>query len=369
MNFIEEFKKGQSGTNKGIPFGDGLESLTEDTSGIHKGRMYVIGGAAKSGKTTFVDYAFILQPFLYCLDKNIKIKWKYFSFEIDRVSKEFDFMTYFLHRDYGIEEISLDGQTKFGKNTIPLSPDFLRGYILDDNNEPILVDSLLKEKIKEAYYRRIVPLFGEFDSEGRRISEGLIDFIENKKEPDKIQKDIIEMAKKEGKALKRGNNIYSFSFNSDSYYIVIIDHVRKISQPVGMSLKQTVDRFASNLVELRKLLKSWIFVPVVHTNRDVASTYNMQYMKGDLYPNEEHIKDTGNLSEDTNYLFTVFNPNDDKYALQSHFGLPIRDSRKNPLYPEMRTIHLVSSRHCPYPRHYRVMLKGNLKKFKKFNQE
>ena len=49
-NFIEEFNKGQRGEAKGIPFGEGLESITIDTSGIHKGRIYGVGGPEKSGK-------------------------------------------------------------------------------------------------------------------------------------------------------------------------------------------------------------------------------------------------------------------------------------------------------------------------------
>ena len=49
-NFIEEFNKGQRGEAKGIPFGEGLESITIDTSGIHKARIYGVGGPEKSGK-------------------------------------------------------------------------------------------------------------------------------------------------------------------------------------------------------------------------------------------------------------------------------------------------------------------------------
>ena len=60
------------------------------------------------------------------------------------------------------------------------------------------------------------------------------------------------------------------------------------------------------------------------------------------------------------------NPNDDKYNITKHFNVDIRDSRNNILHPNFKTIHLVSSRHCEFPRHFSVNMKGNIKKFEKF---
>ena len=47
------------------------------------------------GKSTLVDYAFIIQPYLQSLKDGNLVDWTYFSFEMDRVSKEFDFAIYF----------------------------------------------------------------------------------------------------------------------------------------------------------------------------------------------------------------------------------------------------------------------------------
>ena len=40
MNLIEEFKKGQSGGNKGLPMGEGLANVSKAVNGVQKGRMY-----------------------------------------------------------------------------------------------------------------------------------------------------------------------------------------------------------------------------------------------------------------------------------------------------------------------------------------
>ena len=82
-----------------------------------------------------------------------------------------------------------------------------------------------------------------------------------------------------------------------------------------------------------------------------------------IYPNSDDIKETGNLAEDCDFLFTLFNPNEDRYKLQKHFGKLIRDKEDNLIYPNMRTIHLVESRHTFYPQHFRFNMFGGIKKF------
>ena len=62
----------------------------------------------------------------------------------------------------------------------------------------------------------------------------------------------------------------------------------------------------------------------------------------------------------------MFNPNDAKFNLTKHFNLDIKDSAGSTLYPLLRTIHLVESRHCFYPLHFRVNMLGNIKHFEKF---
>lgn len=73
-----------------------------------------------------------------------------------------------------------------------------------------------------------------------------------------------------------------------------------------------------------------------------------------------------NLAEDADYLFTMFNPNDGKYNLNTHFDLELKDSKNNPFFPNMRTLHLVESRHCLFPQHFRTEMLGNVKSFKEF---
>ena len=135
-NFITEFNKGQKGSNKGLYMGEGLGNISKAINGIQRGMTYGIAAGPKVGKSTFVDYGFVIEPYLYALENKISANWIYFSFEMDRVAKEFDFMTYFIFKEYNIEIIELPtGVTVNGETEIPLSSNYLRGRIVDDNDE------------------------------------------------------------------------------------------------------------------------------------------------------------------------------------------------------------------------------------------
>jgi len=379
-NFIVEFKKGQVGKNRGLPMGKGLEAISKAIDGIQRGMMYVIASSPKVGKSTFVNYAFIISPYLYSLENpSVKIRWIYYSWEMDRVTMEFDYVCHFLYSDYGISRIDLPpGVTHEGKPYIDISSSFIRGQKKDDNNNIILVPEFLYEKIKIIYNERIVPLFGEYSESGVLIKRGLIDFIDRADNPTGIYKNILNFADARGTFIKeeyfseRTNKTESRIVgykpnNPDEYVIVILDTIRKVRRERNFSLKETVDKTIEYATELRNFLK-YTFVPIVHLNREMADIERLKFMGDLIFPQPETIKETGNLSEEATHIFTMFNPNDERYNLTKHFGLVIKDSKRNELYPNLRTIHLVESRYVPYPQHFRVNMNGALKDFKKFEE-
>lgn len=367
MNFIVEYKKGQQGGNKGLPMGAGLERLSKAINGVQRARMYGLASAPKVGKSTLTDYGFVIQPLLYAIAHRISIEIIYFSLEIDRVSKEFDFAAYFFFHDFGIHWIELPpGITKDGDNKIQMSSDYLRGRMQDDNGEIIRVPKDIEDKLKIIYEKRIVPLFGEYDEKGGKIKNGYITIIEFKDNPTGIRKFLIAHAKKNGTFINdpgNTNRINSYiPRDPNKYTIIVTDHLRKLVRERGFTLKENVDKFIEYSVELRNWC-AFTFIHIIHLNRSVTDVGRMRSFGDLLYPTSDDIKDTGNLSEEADYIFTMFNPNDSRYNLNKHFGLTIKDSKGNELFPNMRTIHLVESRHCTYPQHFRVNMEGAIKNF------
>ena len=83
----EEVNKGLSGSNDGIPMG--FNRLNRYI-GLRKSMYYLVGGLTGSGKTSFIDDAFVLNPFdWYIMQKDPKIKLRiiYHSMERSRTYK------------------------------------------------------------------------------------------------------------------------------------------------------------------------------------------------------------------------------------------------------------------------------------------
>lgn len=372
MNLIEEYKKGQAGRNKGLSMGSGLKNISNVINGVQRGRIYGIAAAPKAGKSTFVDYGFVINPIIDAYKQGIPLEVLYFSFELDRISKEFDFLAHFLHVDLGIETIRLEeGQTKGGLKVIPLTPDYLRGRLQDDEGNIIKVKPRVEEALHATYEKWIIPMFGEFDDKGKRISKGYIKFIEQKDNPTGLYKYLKRYAEEHGNwitipTVEKKTRIVGYKPNDpNKYTIVITDHLRKLLPERGFQMKQTVDKYIEYQVELRNWC-AFTFVDIIHTNRNMADQDRLRFSKDLLYPTSDDIKDTGNIAEDADYVFTLFNPNDERYNLSKHFGMEIRTSKGNIIYPNLRTAHLVESRHCEFPQHFRTNMLGGLKVFTPF---
>lgn len=365
MNFIEAFKKGQIGKNFGLP--TGLPKLDRAIGGIQKKAIYGIAASPKAGKTTFVDQCFVIEPYLYQAqnpDKNLKIDWIYFSFEIDRIKKEFKYAASFFYRDYGLSDFTYNGKV------YEISPNYLLGKFQDELGNIVPVSKEHKEILKEIYYKRIIPLFGEYNVVGKKIKNGLIDFIEEKTNPTGIRNYLLNYAKENGNfifenynILENGTNVVKKRISGyqpkdpDKYTIIVLDHIRKMNSERGFSMKENIDKMLSYQCELRNWC-GYTFVDVAHMNRGLSNTERIKFMAEQLYPTGDDIKDSGNISEDCDFLITLFNPQDEKYNIKKHFGLDLEP------YPKYRSIHLVESRDTECPIHLRANMYGNINLFK-----
>jgi hypothetical protein len=282
MNFIEKVKKGQLGKNKGLS--TGLDNLNRAIDGIQKRAIYGIASAPKVGKTTFVDFCFVLEPYLYYLellrlhpDTTTKIHWIYFSFEIDRVKKELKYASYFMWKDYGIANF-------WHKNKLyEMSGRYLEGKLTDADDEVILLQPDHLEKLKLIYQNRIIPLFGEYDINGKKIRDGIIDFIEERDNPTGLRNYLFGYAEEHGhftresyKTLEKGvmvtkQRISGYKENDpDLVTIIITDHVRKLRREMHYNMKDNIDKWLEYQVELRNWC-SFSFIDIVHLNRSLSN--------------------------------------------------------------------------------------------------
>jgi hypothetical protein len=375
MQFIEEFKKGQLGQNMGLGMGKGLSAISTAVNGIQKGMIIGFAAAPKVGKSTIVDSGAVIEPYLEALEKGLPLDIIYFSYEIDRVSKEFDFCAFFLSRDFNIRFVKLDGNQRYlGLDVVPMSSKYLRGRLRADDGTLILVKSVILEAVKTVYITRIIPIFGEYSIEGTLLKKGSITFIDFRENPTGVRNWLMKYGDDNGRWIyhhfvnKEGKQDRKpmgwIPRDEAKQTVIVMDHLRKLVTERGWQTKQTVDKMIEYFVEFRNWC-NWTIIPIIHLNRSLTNSDRLK-MSGDmLYPNGDDIKDTGNFSEECDHLFTMFNPNDERYNLSKHFGLKIKDKDNNLLYPNMRSVHLVESRHVVFPQHFRVNMFGNIKTFEK----
>lgn len=370
MNFIQAFNEGQKGKNLGLS--TGIKDFDKAIDGVQRRSIYGLAASPKVGKTTLADLCFVIEPYLDYLEKlkqnpdtKLRLKFIYYSFEINRVRKEFKYAAHFMSRDYGINIFT------YKDKIYAMSPRYLEGKLKDEDGNMIPLLPEHKDCLKEIYEKRIVPLFGRYDIHGKKIEDGLIEFVEEKDNPTGLRNHIMHIAEKEGTFIKekyktrneQGQPVIKERIvgynpkNPEQYKIIITDHVRKLRRERGFTQKDNIDKWIEYSVEFRNWC-SYTFVHVVHLNRALSNIDRLKYLAEFLYPTGDDIKDTGNLSEDADYLLTLFNPKDEKYGINRHFGIDIQEVEG------YRSLHLVESRDTECPMHLQLVMNGNINVFK-----
>jgi len=360
-NFVSTFKAG-------------IPSLDIAINGLQRKTSIGIAASEKTGKTTLADYAFLLMPYIYMEKENRldDIEWVYFSLEIDRVSKEFKFAAFFMAYDYQQYNFV------FKDKIYQMNKEYLMGRQTHKNNdnttEFIPITPEHESMLKEIYLKRIIPLFGEYNEDGDKLRNGKIDFIESPENPTGLYKYLESHAKKNGQILyqeytvhndknileKRRRIIGYKSNNPNKYNIVICDHIRRIPLERGFTLKQNVDKWLEYTSILRNLCY-FTFINICHINRGLSNIDRLKFAGEYIFPSTDDIKDTGNLGEESTFVLTLFNPNDEKYNIDKHFGVEIKN------YPNYRSLHLVASRDTEFPLHIQLNMFGGINMFSKLN--
>ena len=253
-----------------------------------------------------MDFAFLISIYLDAekQGKLDKVHWIYFSYEIDRISKEFKMASYFMYHDFG------QGQINYKGKIYPMSQDYLMGKLLhrnpDNTFELVPVTQPHEDMLKKIYVKRIVPLFGEYSPAGKRLSKGLITFIEDPENPTGLYKGLWKYAESKGEFIKESyqttneqgitvtkNRITGYKPNDpDSFTFIITDHIRKLGDERGFTMKQKIDKWLEYSTWFRNMCH-FTFIHIVHMNRGLANIDRLKYAGETIYPTGDDVKDSG----------------------------------------------------------------------------
>lgn len=299
----EEVNSGLAGRNKGIPIGF---PRLNNYIGLRKSTYFLIGGNTGSGKTSFVDNCFVLNPFEFIRSKNnvrnIKLKIIYHSMERNKKYKLAKWVSSRIFIDNGI--------------TIPISRLLgWSGKMTKDEHDLYL---LYKDYVNEL--ESVVTL---------------IDFPEN---PIGISKNIREYALENGKVeeINKYHSIYVPN-NDNEIVVIIVDHVGLIRSTKDYpNKKDAIDKLSE---EMRRVRDFYGYVPVLVSQFNRSISNPMRLKAGDVEPNLEDFADSSQTQNDSDCTMALFDPYRYKVDDVSGYDLEkLKDQYGNKYFRSLRII-------------------------------
>ncbi len=266
-----EVQNGLDGRNGGIPMG--FNRLNRYV-GIRKSMYFLVGGLTGSGKTSFIDDAFVLNPFdWYIMQKDPKIKLRiiYRSMERSRTYKLAKWVSRKIFLDQGI--------------IIPVPK--LLGWT---------------EKMTHDEH----DLFLMYEDYINHMSD-TITIIDGPENPVGIAKELKTHALKNGtiEQIDEYNKRY-IPNDENEITIVVIDHIGLLKTTKDQpTKKEAIDKMSD---ELRHARDFYGYTPIVVSqfNRSIS---NIQRIKnGDVEPQLEDFAESSSTQNDADVVLALFDP-------------------------------------------------------------
>jgi len=281
-----EVEKGLGDFNRGIPMG--FDRLTRYV-GIRKSMYYLIGGNTGSGKTSFIDDAFVLNPVDWALSKEgiasgIKVKVWYRSMERSRTYKMAKWVSRKIFLDQGV--------------IIPV------GKLLGWN-----------EKMTKDEH----DLFLHYKDYIDQLSE-IVTIIDGPENPVGIAKELKAYAEANGRIeqLDKWNKIYVPN-DPTQITMVVVDHIGLLKTTTAQPTKKdAIDKMSD---ELRYARDFYGYSPVVVSqfNRSISNPTRLK--NGDVEPQLEDFSDSSSTQNDADVVMALFDPMRYKVADPSGYDL------------------------------------------------
>jgi hypothetical protein len=272
-------EEGLEGKYEGLS--NGFNRLNNYIFGVQRKCKTLIGGNSGTGKTTLCDYM-ISNAIQDADKKGIKLDVFYYSYEIDKVTKQCNWLSSIIYNKYGI--------------IIP--PETIKG--LGQNR---LSQSELEIVNKE------IPFMEEMFSR--------INFYFKPENPTGMYFTLWEHGKKHGKFSyetytdhegKQKQKIVSFKpYDPNWQCVVVLDHLSLMSLERGFSVKENIDKWSEYCVELSNQF-GMSFFNISQFNDSLSSVERSKLKGVDISPQQSDFKNTRNPYDDSDVVIGLMNP-------------------------------------------------------------
>ena len=266
-----EVQAGLEGRNDGIPMGfDRLNRYI----GIRKGMYFLVGGLTGSGKTSFIDDAFVLNPFDWYINQpnpKIKLRIIYRSMERSRTYKMAKWVSRKIFLDHGL--------------IIPVAK--LLGWTEKMDHDEHDLFLMYEDYINEM--------------------SNVITIIDGPENAVGVAKELKAHALQHGRIeqIDEYNKRY-FPDNENEVTIVIIDHIGLLKTTKDQATKkEAIDKMSDELRYARDFF-GYTPVAVSQFNRSIS---NIQRIKnGDVEPQLEDFAESSSTQNDADVVLALFDP-------------------------------------------------------------
>ncbi len=298
MNLKERIKEGLEGKFEGLA--NGFDRINNYIFGVQRKCITLIGGQSGVYKSTMLD--FIIQNAIQDAEaKNIKLNLFYNSFEIDKLTKQCNWLSTQIYLKYGII-ISPETIKGFGKNRLTLEQEKIVDF------EVPLMEELFN-KIHWNFaplnptglYRQVWNHFytDELKSRGYFLEEDYID-----PEDGKIKKKKVKFI------LDDPNEVN----------LMCTDHFYLVKKERGYNTKENIDKFSEYQVETKNMF-DMSYINLQQFNSGLSSVDRLKFKGADVSPQQSDFRDTTNPYTDSDLCIGLMSPF--KMDLESCLGYDI----------------------------------------------
>ena len=287
----QRIEDGLSGKFEGLD--NGLERVNDYIFGVQRKTITLIGGLSGCYKTTMLD--FIVQHAIQDAElKGVKLNLFYNSFEIDKLTKQCNWLSVQIFSKYGII-IAPEVIKGLGKNRLTKK----QGELVDAEI-PIIEEMFSKVNFKfkadnpTGLYNEIWKFFekrGSFEYEN---------YDSNGETKQKIK---------------------SYKLNDiDEYNLMVTDHLYLLKKERDYDVKRNIDKFSEYNVDLKNLF-GISFINLQQFNQGLSSVDRQKYKGADLSPSQPDFRDTTNPYSDSDVCIGLMCPN--KLGMDTSMGYDI----------------------------------------------
>jgi len=280
----QEVQAGLDGRNNGIPMGfDRLNRYI----GIRKSMYFLVGGLTGSGKTSFIDDAFVLNPFDWYIsqkDPKLKLRIVYRSMERSRTYK----LAKWVARKIFLDHARIIPVPKLLGWTEKMTPDEHDLFLM-----------------YEDYMNQM---------------ESVITIIDGPENAVGIAKELKAYALQRGKIeqIDEYNKRY-FPNDENEITIVVLDHIGLLKTTKDQTTKKAAIDKMSDELRFARDFYGYTPVAVSQFNRDISNPIRQK--NGDVEPQLEDFAESSQTQNDADVVLALFDPMRYKVADPSGYDL------------------------------------------------